>query len=133
MPPPLLSENRRMTSWTALAKLAAGPSGPEARRHPRFRANTMVCDRGRVLDFSATGLRIDFPKGTRYEVGQTAELCLQHPKGEHHCQAEVVWIKKTGRRSAEVGFRFADEESRKRATLFRSAYDPLADGEWSNR
>lgn len=122
-----------MNSWTALAKLAAGPTGPESRRHPRFRANTMVCDHGEVLDFSATGLRIGFRKGCKYEVGQFAELELQSPRGEHHCRAEVVWVKKTGRRAAEVGFRFPDEETAKKMQLFRSAWDPLADGNWTNR
>lgn len=121
-----------MNSWTALAKLAA-QSGPEARKHPRFRGNTMVVDHGEVLDFSATGLRIRFKKSPRYEVGVTTELCLQCPRGEQRCQATVVWIKKLGWRGAEVGFRFANDEAAQQMNLFRAAWDPLSDGQWSNR
>lgn len=122
-----------MTSWTALAKLAAGPSGPESRRHPRFRANSMGCDRGTVLDFSATGIRIDFSRCPRFEQGHAVELTLNSAKGQLLCPVEVVWVKKTGWRSAEVGFRFADEETASQLRLFQAAYDPLADSEWSNR
>lgn len=122
-----------MTSWTALAKLAAGPSGPESRRHPRFRANAMGCDRGTVLDFSATGIRIDFDRSPRFQPGQTVELTLNSANGQMLCPVEVVWVKKTGWRSAEVGFRFASEETASQLRLFQAAYDPLAGGEWSNR
>ncbi len=122
-----------MNSWTALAKLAAGSSTPESRKHPRFRANAMVCDQGEVLDFSATGLRIRFRKAPRYAEGQLVDLTLMTPRGEHDCQAEVVWMKKEGRKSFEVGFRFPDPETAQRIQLFRAAWDPTSDGEWSNR
>jgi hypothetical protein len=122
-----------MNSWTALAKLAAGPSGPESRKHPRFRANSMVCDHGEVLDFSATGLRIRFRKAPKYAQGELADLSLSSPHGEHHCQAVVVWIKKESRKSYEVGFQFPDAETAKRMQLFRAAWDPTGDGEWTNR
>lgn len=122
-----------MNSWTALAKLAAGPAGPEARKHPRFRANTMVCDQGEVLDFSATGLRIGFRKAPKVGENDSVDLTLQSPHGEHQCRARVVWIKKTGWRSAEIGFRFTDEQTAQQMRLFRAAWDPLADGTWSNR
>lgn len=122
-----------MTSWTALAKLAAGPSGPESRTHPRFRANAMACERGTVLDFSATGIRIDFCRATRYRPGQLVDLTLNSANGALRCPVEVVWVKKTGWRSAEVGFRFPDPETARQLRLFQAAYDPLADSEWSNR
>lgn len=92
-----------------------------------------MVDHGEVLDFSATGLRIRFKKAPRYEVGVTTELCLQCPHGVQHCQAIVVRIKKLGWRGAEVGFRFATDESATKMNLFRAAWDPLSDGQWSNR
>lgn len=122
-----------MTSWTAIAKLAQGPKGPESRRHPRFRANTMVIEQGEILDFSATGLRIRFKKAPRYQIGQFADLTLLSPKGEHRCRAEVMWVKPCGRKAAEIGFKFPDEATVHQMQLFRCAWDPLADGEWSNR
>lgn len=123
-----------MTSWTALAKLAAGPSGPESRQHPRFRANAVVCDHGEVLDFSATGLRIRFrTKSFHHEPGQSMEITLRSQRGEHRFMAVLVWVRKEGRKSHEVGLRFPDEQTARRAQLFRTAWDPLADGEWSNR
>jgi len=121
-----------MTSWTALAKLAQ-ESGPEARRHPRFKARAMLVDRGEVMDFSATGIRIRFRKMPRYEVGQTVELCLMSPQGERRCLAEVVRINKVGRKQVDVGFRFPDEKTAQAMELFRAAWDPLEDGEWWNR
>lgn len=119
-----------MNSWTALAKLAAQQGGPEGRRHPRFRANTMLVDHGEVLDFSATGLRIRFKKAPKYEVGQTADLTLQSPQGERRCSAEVVWINQIGRKSAEVGFRFPDDATAREMQLFKAAWDPLGDSDW---
>ncbi len=121
-----------MTSWTALAKLAQD-TGPEARKHPRFRANNMLVDQGEVLDFSATGLRIRFRKAPKYAVGQLVDLRLMNDQGERRCLAQVVRIRKVDRKNIEVGFRFPDEATAREIQLFRAAYDPLADGEWSIR
>lgn len=120
------------TMWTALAKIAQ-ESGPEARQRPRFKANQMVVDHGAVLDFSATGLRIMFHRRVRFEVGQIAELTLQNPQGERRCCAEVMWIRKESRKMTEVGFRFIDAQTAEQMQLFKAAFDPLGDGEWSNR
>lgn len=123
-----------MNSWTALAKLAAGSSGPESRKHPRFRANTLVCENGEVLDLSATGLRIRFRvKSFDHQPGQSIEITLLSQRGEHRFPATVVWVKKDGRKHFEVGFQFPDAETAKNAQLFRAAWDPVADGEWTNR
>ncbi len=123
-----------MNSWTALAKIAAGPTGPESRKHPRFRANTLACDQGEVLDLSATGLRIRFRvKSFDHPPGQTVQLTLLSQRGEHCLPVTVVWVKKDGRKHFEVGFQFPDAETAKSAQLFRAAWDPIADGEWTNR
>lgn len=123
-----------MNSWNALAKLAAGPSGPESRRHPRFRANSLVCERGEVLDLSATGLRIRFRvKSFEHHPGESMEIALLSSRGEHRFSATVVRVKKIGRKNFEVGFQFPDAETAKSAQLFRAAWDPIADGEWTTR
>jgi Tfp pilus assembly protein PilZ len=92
----------------------------------------MSCDRGSVLDFSATGIRINFPRCPRFKAGQVVELTLNSDSGQLLCPAEVVWVKKTGWRSAQVGFRFSNEETASQLRLFQAAYDPLGDREWSN-
>lgn len=121
-----------MTMWTALAKIAS-EHRPDGRQRPRFRANDMVVEHGIVKDFSATGLRINYTRAPRYKVGQEVELTLLNRQGERRCPAVVVWIKKTGWRSAEVGFRFANETVAAEMQLFKAAFNPLDDGEWSNR
>lgn len=122
-----------MAMWNALAKIAASHGGFDGREKPRFRANEMLVDHGVVKDFSATGLRIEFSRCPRYTIGQRIELTLQNYQGERRCEAEVVWIKKTGWRSREIGFRFPDPEVAQQMQLFKAAFDPLGDGKWSNQ
>jgi len=93
----------------------------------------MVVDHGVVKDFSSSGLRIEFSRCPRYEIGQQVELTLQNFQGHRRCVAEVVWIEKTGWRSRAVGFRFPNEEIAEQMQLFKAAFNPLDDGEWSNR
>ena len=93
----------------------------------------MLVDHGEVVDFSATGLRIRFRKAPKYSVGQVVELCLMNPQGERRCLAEVMRIQKIDRKNTEIGFRFPDEETARQIQLFRAAYDPLADGDWTTR
>lgn len=119
--------------WTALAKIAADPKGPEAREKPRFRANDMVVDHGKVTDFSATGLRILFKRRPRYKVGKVVELTLQNPQGERRCMAKVVWIRKDRKKGTEVGFHFPDQDTAEQMQLFKAAFNPLSDGKWSNQ
>lgn len=122
-----------MAMWNALANIAASHGGFEGREKPRFRANEMLVDHGVVKDFSATGLRIKFSRCPRYKVGQEVELTLQNYQGERHCFAKVVWIKKTGWRSKDIGFRFANADVAEEMQLFKAAFDPLGDGKWSNQ
>jgi len=121
-----------MTMWTALAKIAK-EQGPDGRQRPRFRASGLVVDHGVVTDFSASGLRISFTKAPKYCEGDSVELTLQSERGSRTCLAEVVWIAKTGRRSADIGFRFPSEQVAEEMQLFKAAFDPLAGGDWSNR
>lgn len=119
-----------MNGWSALAKLTQ-ETGPEARKTPRFRANEILVEKGEVLDYSATGLRIRFFKHPRFRVGDSIELELMCPNGSKACRGTVVWLNPLGRKACEAGIRL--DEGGSGPSLFRAAWDPLGDGQWSNR
>lgn len=119
--------------WTALAHLLQEQNKNEHRQKPRFVAWEVACERGRVVDFSATGLRIRYSRCPKLKVGELMDLDLFSNLGQHNCTAEVMWTEKKGFRNYEVGYRFIDPEAAKQMQLFRLGYDPLNDGQWSIR
>ncbi len=117
-----------MSQWTALAKLqAAEQSGSrEDRLHPRFVANNLKCCKGQVRDFSATGLRIVYPKVMRFDTGSVVDLELCSPSGVVRCAAQVMWTNRVDRKQFVVGFRFLEPDMHKRIRLFDRGFDPLS-------
>ena len=121
-----------MSRWTAIAKMIEEIDKPEARRNPRFLARRMSCDGcGLVLDFSATGVRVQYTKRPKFTIGDRVNLSLDTDAGTHAGEAEVVRLVKRGFRKFEVGYRFTDPEAAKKMQLFKCGYDALEDGGWS--
>jgi len=121
-----------MSRWTAIAKIIEESDKHEARAFPRFIARHMTCDgAGAVQDFSASGVRVQYTKRPKYEIGDTIELSISSHVGVHQGDAEVMRIQKLGFRNYEVGFRFTDPEAAKKMQLFKCGYDALDDGYWS--
>jgi hypothetical protein len=114
--------------WTALAHLLQEQGKSDHRGKPRFVASDVACERGRLVDFSATGLKIRYSRCPKLQVGEIMNLELFSEMGQHNCTAEVVWTTKKGFRKHEVGYRFIDPESAKQMQLFRLGFDPVGDG-----
>ena len=119
--------------WTALAHLLQEQNKCDHRGKPRFIAREVACERGRLVDFSASGLRIRYSRCPKLKVGDQMDLELFSNLGQHQCTAEVMWTEKKGFRNYEVGYRFTDLEAAKQMQLFRLGYDPMSDGQWSIR
>lgn len=120
--------------WTALANLQEDLKKDEHRTKPRFKAREVTCERGRVSDMSASGLRIVYSRCPKFLVGDLIDLELFSNLGQHNCLVEVVRVTKLGFRKYEVGLRFTDPAAAKEMQIFRLGYDPMNDdGKWSIR
>lgn len=124
-----------MSQWTALAKLQAEQQAgsKEDRRHPRFVANNLNCSKGQVCDFSASGLRIVYPKDMRFRAGSIIELELCSPSGIVRCSAQIMWSNRVSRKQYVVGFRFMEPDMYKKIRLFDRGFDPLAVSEFERK
>ena len=127
-----MSDIESMSRWVSMAKMIDEIDKPESRLKPRFLARQLRCNGvGEVIDFSATGLRVQYKKLPRWKVGDEVELTLESAK-ESHCGSAIARrIVKIGFRRFEVGFEFIDPDAVKKMQLFRCGYDPLEDGSWS--
>ncbi|MGI9014385.1 MAG: PilZ domain-containing protein [Phycisphaerales bacterium] len=83
--------------------VAAAKNAVEQRRFGRFKASrTIACNLGRVLDFSASGMRLL----TRRELPDVVALEFGEPDNIVAVNARVVWRKQHGRREFESGLEF---------------------------
>ena len=91
--------------WTAARSLAARlKPADERRRAGRLKATSLRCNRGTVMDISATGLRLR--SWSRYTGTLDVKLCVGS-----RCvtlRAEVVWSKRLSFRKHEHGLAFRD-------------------------
>ena len=122
-----------MSCWKAFAKLAEQEGTAEDRSNPRFRARNLNCECGTIEDFSSSGLRIRYRRNPKLQSGEIVQLEILSPAGQHNCEAEVVWVSKTGFRTFQAGFAFTDPNACRKMGLFNVGYDPLSEGEWSSR
>lgn len=116
-----------MNQWAALAKLEEVRDRREKRRHPRFVAHSINCPKGVVVNFSASGLRISYRKDMKFRVGHLVDLELYSMRGVHHCEAQVMWLRRVSRRQYDVGFRFTDPHAHKELNLFENGFDGLSE------
>ena len=75
------------------------------RAKPRFDPTNIRCDKGKLVDLSASGLAVR--SGSKWgRVGKTYQLQLSSPNGSLMADVEVVRIKGTGLFKTETGCRF---------------------------
>ncbi len=117
--------------WIALKHLQDGAKQDEHRVKPRFVAQDVNCERGRLVDFSASGVRVRYSKCPRLSQGDVIDLELFSNLGQHNCKVRAVRITKKGFRNFEVGFAFVDAEAAKEMQLFRLGFDPLCGSQWN--
>ena len=87
-----------------------GPPKPSVRtrkrQHDRFVSDLLVCALGRVLDLSASGIRIGVRGRCKLRKGKVIPLTLEAPQGSLTLQAKVVRIVRRGLFVSEVGMEF---------------------------
>lgn len=92
------------------------------RKFGRYRPGSVRCDRGKILDVSAAGLRLE----SRRKLRGIVTLKLYDETDHLDLRAEVSWTKRLGFRRHEVGLHFADvrtEQAKKLARLVEAARD----------
>lgn len=111
------------------------PAGPNNRRHGRVRCVCIRCflpefdgEEAKVLDFSASGLRLQLQKKKSLGIsdGMTIGILLISPGGRVELPAKVVWSRRSGYRRFEIGATFgpiSDELRQKLSPVMRGATD----------
>jgi hypothetical protein len=111
------------------------PAGPNNRRHGRVRCVCIRCylpefdgEEAKVLDFSASGLRLQLEKKKHVGIadGATINILLVSPGGTVELPAKVVWCRRSGYRRFEFGATFGpttDELRKKLSPVMRAATD----------
>lgn len=103
--------------------LFAGTSGFRLRRQTRFATSAVRCPGGRVLDMSASGMRVRIKGGADLAVGERRVFQLDAPDGRLRVTGRVVWRRRVGwfGRSRDFGVVFVDLAEGEAAALERFA------------
>lgn len=80
----------------------------ESRRHGRLRCEAVTCSLGRVLDASASGMRVLCRGRLPVPMNEPFGMTIHAPEGPFTVIATAVWSKKVGFRRHEVGLVFGD-------------------------
>lgn len=95
-----------------------------ARRHGRVRAQTINCELGTVLDLSASGVRVRHKGRLKLRIGDQMAVSIRSGAFRTHVDARIIWLKKIGFRTFELGLEFVDlcpEAKKELLLLARSA------------
>jgi hypothetical protein len=85
-----------------------GAASGESRRAERHRTNLLSCDLGDVVDISNTGMRLRCASKPPVRSGQVLTIKLQSAQVRLPIAGQVVWIKRKGLKTYEVGLRFVN-------------------------
>lgn len=66
------------------------------RRAERHAVETLSCSLGRVVDLSATGMRLACADKPPVQVGQTGKVTLSSPGGSLQVNGRIVWLRRVG-------------------------------------
>lgn len=78
------------------------------RKFGRVILQEIGCSLGRVLDLSASGMRVESATKPAVTQHQTFGMVLQAPSGPVNFVATVAWIRKVGWRKHQLGLHFVD-------------------------
>lgn len=84
------------------------PGGRQARQAERHRTNMLSCHLGRVVDISATGMKLRCESKPPVKIGQVIEAKLDSGHQRIPVQAQVVWIRRRGFKTFTMGLRFVN-------------------------
>lgn len=84
------------------------------REYPRFSREGMTCPLGPVADLSSGGARVRVDRKPTVQLGETLEMMIGARGSVLSVRAIVVWVRKSGWKSWDIGLQF------------RGVYDELA-------
>lgn len=84
----------------------AGPCDDDRRNCGRLRTEQLRTDLGRVVNLSATGMRLLARHSYADRVGEGVDVRLIAISEERTVRATIVWVRRTGFRKHLVGLRF---------------------------
>lgn len=76
------------------------------REHPRFSRAGLTCPLGPVADLSAGGAKVRIDRKPTVQVGETLEMMIGARGSVLSIRAIVVWARKCGWKSWEIGLQF---------------------------
>ncbi len=97
-----------MRVGSAKKKKTRPAGGHESRRAKRHSTNLLSCELGTVGDISATGMRVICPTKPPVKLGQAVGMKLESTGQRLPIKGKVVWIRRKGLRSYQVGIQFID-------------------------
>lgn len=95
-------------------------SGANARRHGRLRVTNATSTMGKVIDISASGMRVR-SRTRPPEPGTQVRITIAGPSCSTESEARVVWVKKLGWLHYEMGLEFLSPVPEVRACLLEIA------------
>lgn len=95
-------------------------NGSNARRHGRIRVSDATSTVGKVLDISASGMRVRC-RTRPPEPGTQVRTTIAGPNCRTESEARVVWVKKLGWLHFEMGLEFVSPSAEVRACLLEIA------------
>ncbi|MGD9688870.1 MAG: PilZ domain-containing protein [Phycisphaerales bacterium] len=95
----------------------ADSSGSNKRKKGRVRAELLSTSLGRAVDLSETGARLERRGAYDLEPGATVLIALSSPQRQLSCPARVIWVRKTGWFTWQIGLEFLDQSETFRRSL----------------
>jgi len=89
----------------------------DRRRCGRIRCEQLFTRFGEVLDLSASGMRALCKRWRAPRVGAELEIEIRHPQGVARIPSKIMWVRRKGLRTYEVGFEFVHEDEASREKL----------------
>lgn len=109
-----------MVSPRAGIVISTQTKGPNARRHGRIRVTDANSTLGRVIDISASGMRVRC-RTRPPEPGTQVRATIEGPTCRTESEARVVWVRKLGWLHFEMGLEFVAPGAEVRACLLEIA------------
>ena len=95
----------------------ANATAEDLRSHGRLKTQEATCSLGRVVDISASGLKVRRSGKQKVSPGDTLNLDLQVASLTTSFPVRVVWVSKSGFFNTDIGLMFDDLSDQQRSEL----------------
>ncbi len=105
--------------------LLQGNKHDERRQHGRIRCTALFTRFGKILDMSASGMRVHCKGWRTPELNDVMEVEIKHPHGVIMVTSKIVWRERLGLRQYMTAFRFMDLTPEKQRQIVEVAQESL--------